>query len=181
MRGRTVESHDRVLDFWGTLIEFGKLKVPFEVIHIDAHPDMWVGSGMYLVSGFLHIDSRRSLAMLKRKQVHSGNYLTFAIVYGWIDLLVWVYLGSYSEGLPEWNGDDSSDLMQLSEREDRSSSIRDLPTAERECGVPFKILAWRKFKAGKPFDYIALSRSPSSTPPESDELIPVVEEYMKQI
>jgi len=179
--GRTVKNHDEVLDFWRTLIESGRLDVPFEVIHVDAHPDLCVGDGMYLASEFLHIDSERKLAMLEGKHVHSGNYLTFAIVYGWIALLVWVYLGSYSEGLPEWNGDARSDLMQLSEREDKSFFIRDLPAADRECGIPFKILAWHKFKAGEPFDYIALSKSPSATPPESDELIAVVEEYMKQI
>ena len=181
VQGRTVESHDGVLDFWHTLIESSKLKVPFEVIHIDAHPALWVGGGMYLASAFLHIDSGRVLAMLERKHVHSGNYLTFAIVYGWVGSLVWIYLRKHSKDLPKWDGDARYGLMQLNRREGKSSSIRDLSSVERECGVPFKILPWHKFRTSEPFDYIALSRSPNSTPTESDRLITVVEGYMKQI
>ena len=52
---------------------------------------------------------------------------------------------------------------------------------EREHGIPFKILPWNKFRTSETFDYIALSRSPNFTPPESDELIPVIEGYMRQI
>ncbi len=45
--GRTVESHDGILNLWSTLIESGDLRIPFEVIHVDAHPDMWAGGGLY--------------------------------------------------------------------------------------------------------------------------------------
>jgi hypothetical protein len=181
VQGRTVESHDGVLDFWHMLIESGGLRVPFEVIHIDAHPDLWVGGGLYLTSGFLHVDSERGLAMLKRKHVHSGNYLTFAIAYGWVGSLVWVPLRKRLKGLPKWDGDARSILIQFKKRKGEGSSIRDLPVVEREPGVPFKILPWNKFRTSETFDYIALSRSPSFTPPESDELIPIIEGYMRQI
>ncbi len=181
VQGRTVESHDGVLDFWRTLIESGGLRVPFEVIHIDAHPDLWVGGGLYLTSEFLHVDSERVLAMLKRKHVHSGNYLTFAIAYGWVGSLVWIPLRKHLKDLPKWDGDARSGLIQLKKRKGESSPIRDLPMVERERGVPFKILPWHKFRTSETFDYIALSRSPNFTPPESDELIPIVEGYMRQI
>jgi hypothetical protein len=69
VQGRTVESHDGVFDFWRTLIESGGLSVPFEVIHIDAHPDLWVGDGLYLTSAFLHVDTERRLAILNRKHI----------------------------------------------------------------------------------------------------------------
>ena len=181
VQGRTVESHDRVLDFWRILIKSSKLKVPFEVIHIDAHPDLLVVDGMHLASDFLHIDWGLGLTMLERKHVHSGNYLTFAIVYGWVGSLVWIHLRKSSKDLPKWDGDARSGLMQLKKRGGKSSYIRDLPTAERLHGVPFKILPWHKFRTSEPFDYIALSRSPNFTPLESDGLITVVEGYMKQI
>jgi hypothetical protein len=181
VQGRTVESHDGILDFWRTLIESNKLKVPFEVIHIDAHPDLWVADGLYMTSEFLYIDSGRGLAMLEKKNIHPGNYLTFAIVYGWVGSLVWITLRKHLKKLPKWNGDARSGLMQFKKREDKSSSIRDLPTVEKERCVSYKILPWHKFRTSEPFDYIALSRSPNSTPPESDVLIPVIEGYMKQI
>jgi hypothetical protein len=56
-----------------------------------------------------------------------------------------------------------------------------LSMAQRERGVPFEILPWHKFRTSKRFDYMALSRSPNFTPPESDALVPVIEEYMTQI
>ena len=180
VQGRTVESHDGVFDFWRTLIESGGLRVPFEVIHIDAHPDLWVGGGLYLKSEFLHVDSECGLAMLNRKHVHSGNYLTFAIACGWIASLVWVPLRKHLKGLPKWDGDARSDLIQFKKRKGEGP-IQDLPVVERDTGVPFKILPWHKFRTSETFDYIAFSRSPNFTPPESDELIPIVEGYMRQI
>jgi len=150
------------------------------VIHIDAHPDLWVGGGLYLRSEFLHVDSERGLAMLNRKHVHSGNYLTFAIAYGWIASLVWVPLRKHLKGLPKWDGDARSDLIQFKKRKGEGP-IQELPVVERDPGVPFKILPWHKFRTSETFDYIAFSRSPNFTPPESDELIPIVEGYMRQI
>ncbi len=181
VQGRTVDSHDEVLDFWRTLIESRELKAPFEVIHIDAHPDLLIVDGMYLASDFLHVDWGVGLAMLERRHIHSGNYLTFAIVYGWVGTLVWIHLRESSKHLPKWDGDARPDLIQHKRRRCTSSYLRDLPMAEMANGVPFKTMPWHKFRASEPFDYIALSRSPNLTPHESDELITVVEGYMKQI
>jgi hypothetical protein len=181
VQGRTVESHDGVLDFWRMLIESSRLRIPFEVIHIDAHPDMWAGVVLYLTPDFLHIDLERGLAMLKRKHVHSGNYLTFAIVYGWIASLVWVTPREHLKSPPKWDADARSILIQLKKRKGEDSPNRGFPVAERESGIPFKILPWNKFKTSETFDYIALSRSPNFTPPESDGLVPIIEGYMKQI
>jgi hypothetical protein len=121
VQGRTVESHDGVLDFWRMLIESGRLRIP------------------------------------------------------------WVTLRKHLKSPPEWDGDARSILIQLKKRKCESSPIRDLPTIERERGVHFKILPWYKFRTSEIFDYIAMSRSPNFTPPESDELVPIIERYMKQI
>jgi len=181
VQGRTVESHDGVLDFWRTLIESGRLRIPFEVIHIDAHPDLWIGSELCLTSEVLHVGSERGLEMLKNRHVHSGNYLTFAIAYGWVGSLVWLPLLKHLKNPPKWDGDARSGLIQLKKRKGESSCIRDLPILEKERGVPFKILPWHKFRTSETFDYISFSKSPNFTPPESDGLIIVVEGYMKQI
>jgi hypothetical protein len=180
VRGRTVESHNEIFDFWRTLIESGDLRAPFEVIHVDAHPDLWVGDGLFLMSEFLYVDSERLLAVLKRKHVHSGNYLTFAIASGWIASLAWVHLRKQLKGLSKWDADARSVLIQSKERKGEGL-FRELTMADRKHLVPFKILPWYKFRTREKFDYIALSRSPTFTPPESDELIPIVEGYMRQI
>lgn len=177
--GRTVETHDELIDFWHTLIESGVLRVPFEVIHIDAHPDLTVSSGLYETSGLLHIDSEHRLEILKRKDLHSGNYLTLAIAYGWIASLLWVPLHQTMEDLSQKYDNAGLGLVQFKGRKNRKSPKEDLSVVEWKSGVPFKILPWRKFRTSEPFDYMALSRSSSFTPPESDALIPVVEWYMR--
>jgi len=181
VQGRTVGSHDEVLDFWGTLVESGGLNIPFEVVHIDAHPDLWLGDGLSMRSEFLCVDSERGLANLKKKQINSGNYLTFAIAYGWVGSLVWVPLREHLKDLPKWDADARSILRLRKKKNLESSPIRDLPGIEREHGVPFKIIPWQRFRTRETFDYVALSKSPSFTPPESDRLIVVIERYMKQI
>jgi hypothetical protein len=181
VQGRIVESHDRVLDFWRTLIESNKLRIPFEVIHVDAHPDLWVGNVLYLTSDCLHLDLERGLALLKRKHVQSGNYLTFAIAYGWIGSLIWVPLLKYWKDLPEWDGDARSSLIQLMKRKGEGSHTRDSPEVEGERSVRFKIIPWHKFHTSGTFNYIALSKSPNFTPPGSDRLITIFKRYMKQI
>ena len=178
--GRTVESHHEVFYFWRTLIESGSLGVPFEVIHIDAHPDMWVGDGLYLVSEVLYVDSQLVLTMLRRKQLHPGNYLTFAIGHGWIASLIWVSLRSQPEGVPGQDEHARLAPTELSKRKDCGSQ-REVPAVMRDPPIPFKILPWRKFKTEETFDYVALCKSPDFTPPESDELVPIIEEYIKQI
>jgi hypothetical protein len=179
--GRTIESHDEVLDFWRTLIESGGLRVPFEVIHIDAHPDLSVRGGLYLTSGLLYIDSERGLAILRGEHVYSGNYLTFAIAYGWLASLVWVPLRKTLKDLPKRYGDAGHALMQPKNRKNGRLPVRCLSAVEWRSGVPFRILSWYKFRTSETFDYMALSRSPNFTPPESDALVPVVEGYMRQI
>jgi hypothetical protein len=167
--GRTIESHDEVLEFWRALVDSGRLSVPFEVIHVDAHPDLWAGDGVYMSFGFLHIDPGPGPGGLRKKQVHSGNYLTFAILYGWVSSLVWVPLGVRSKDVPVWDADA------------RSISRKAGKKAPCGSGIPFDIVPWQKFRAHETFDYVALSRSPGFTPLKSDRLITVIEEYMRQI
>ena len=181
VQGRTIESHEGVLDFWRSLIKSGGLRVPFEVIHVDAHPDLWVGDVLYLTSGLLHIESERGLEVLKRKLIHAGNYLTFAIASGWLASLIWVPLRQHLKARPKWDGDARSILIQLNKIRGKGSPGRHLSVMEREHGVPFKVIPWHKFSTRETFDYIALSKSPNFTPPESDALIPVIEGYMRQI
>jgi hypothetical protein len=180
VKGHIVESHDEVLNLWRRLIESNDLRVPFAVVHIDAHPDLWIGDGLSLTSGSLSIASEQGLAHLKKKHIHSGNYLTHAISYGWVSSLVWVPLGERLNGLPEWDADARSILKHRAKWEIESSSTHDLTRAESSHAVSFNILPWQRFRMSDTFDYMALSKSPNFTPPESDRLISVVERYMKQ-
>lgn len=178
-RGRMLEHHDGVFNFWHTLIEAGSLRIPFELTHVDAHPDLWVGGGLYLRTELLLFDPKIMLAMVSKKRLHPGNYLTFAIAYGWISALAWVTLSRNFKGQPKWDGDARSNLM-LFKKSKGNCPGQDAPTLKFP-GIPFKILPLSKFRTNETFDYMAVSKSPDFTPPESDKLIPVIEKYMKEI
>ena len=178
--GRILQTHSGVFDFWHTLIQSGNLRLPFDLIHIDAHPDIWVGDGLHLVSTFLHINAEVLRTSLSKKSILPGNYLTFAIAYGWISSLLWVSLQGQPDYLYELNGKMESNLMQLRKRRAESAG-RESDSAKDDLCIPFRILFWQKFRTREKFDYVAFSRSPDFTPLESDALIPIVEEYMKQI
>ena len=177
--GRTILTHDGVLDLWRMLIESGRLETPFEVVHVDAHPDLWTASGLTLAAGALHIDPERELATLSSKNIHAGNYLTFAVARGWISSLVWVPLGRRLKAPPAWDADARSEAGQL--KAERLESSQASVAAGDEKSVPFYVVSVQDFKMGVSFDYMALSRSPNFTPPQSDGLISVVEGYMRQI
>jgi hypothetical protein len=157
--GRVIERHDGVIEFWRLLMDSGRLSAPFEVTHIDAHPDLSVRGGLYLASGVLRVDHKGT--PLNRAGTHQGNYLSLAIVSGWLASLVWVPLTD-------------------TEHSGGEGRIFQPEGPEEQSGVPFRVLPWRKLWAGG-FDFMALSLSPDFTPAASDALVPVVREYMRQI
>jgi hypothetical protein len=114
------------------------------------------------------------MSILKTKPIHPGNYLTFALAYGWIGSLTWIPLVKYGEEIPAWDAD-ARTIMQFYKEESPENTL-----AENERGIPFQITPWDRFKTRVAFDYAALSKSPAFTPLESDRLVKVIEEYMKE-
>ncbi|APV45018.1 UPF0489 domain-containing protein [Dehalogenimonas formicexedens] len=169
--GRVIESHDLVLSFWQALIDSGDLKIPFDVIHVDAHPDLSVRGGLRLVSNRLYIDPAERSAFIE-DYVHSGNYLTFAIAMGWIGSLVWIPLLVPPKRLHK--ADQASNIREAGIAEESSGHF-----LRRGLGIPFKTLSRHNFKTRKSFDCMILSRSLAFTPPASDDLIPLISSYMK--
>jgi len=51
------------------------------------------------------MNQEEKLEMLKTEHAIPGNYLTFAIAYGWIASLVWVHLCRTLKALPNWYRD----------------------------------------------------------------------------
>lgn len=102
--GRIVAGHNESLFFWKELIEKGHLSIPFEVVHIDSHADLGLGTD---TQTFI---SRELLKWpVEERPNHSwhmncfgrecaegiADYLLFAIAYRWINKLT--YCGNPNE------------------------------------------------------------------------------------
>jgi len=87
--GRIVQGHNEALYYWEEKINKQELKIPFEVIHVDAHADLGFGNAAYT-----HIyDSMLGFPLEKRKEHNKyesfgdikqegiGDYLLFAFAY----------------------------------------------------------------------------------------------------
>ena len=140
-------------------------KFPFDVVHVDAHPDFAIEGVLRLSSGYLSVEKRQNVFNIEN--LNSGNYLTLAIVNGWLSSLLWVKL-------------DAARMPSLMETKSYGAGeIKKLPNRAAEAA--FGCVECSKYWAIEKFDYMVLSKSPEFTPVKSDFLVPVIEEYMEMI
>jgi hypothetical protein len=83
----TVEGHEEVLMLLNALVEAGTVKTPFDLIHIDAHPDM-----MDLDSKVIRLfDEADSVTSTLFQHAKAGDFLQYAVRSGWINRLWMVF------------------------------------------------------------------------------------------
>jgi hypothetical protein len=90
--GALVVHHDEAFDVWSRWLAAGRLRAPFEIVHVDAHSDLWTYGAEYLMTELLArpVEQRRDprrgpLAM------NEGNYLAFAVANHWVSQLTYVF------------------------------------------------------------------------------------------
>ena len=87
--GRIVVHHNESLFFWEELLGTGKLKDPFEVVHVDSHADLGLGSASnrFLQGEILTmpVEDRRKVRSYefngKTEFINIGDYLLWGIAY----------------------------------------------------------------------------------------------------
>ena len=96
--GRIVAGHNGALFFWKELINTGRLEVPFEVIHVDSHADLGLGtdSPTFIRKHLLKWTVEERPAHSQRincfgRECAEGiaDYLLFAVAYRWISKLTY--------------------------------------------------------------------------------------------
>lgn len=181
--GRLFETHDEALVFWNELRSEGKLKVPFEVTHIDAHSDLGIGkpgpgfalNSVITLDPSIRADISRYYQM---KQLDEANYLLFALAFRWVSGLENVR-----------NPNSRPDIPEFAFRNDvgEYSSIRLSSFASKlfeakngvEPTVPFTVYAdYNSFFANERYDYVSAARSPRYSPKEADALMGVIADYL---
>jgi hypothetical protein len=200
--GREVVEHADAFTIWQRWLSEGKLDVPFEVVHLDAHADLGLGDAgyLYLLSEFLALPlEQRKNPRFASNALNSGNFLTFAIANHWISKLTYVYptapprtdvaekkKSAYS-GCPNdllrvhfRDGDPTTGLVELRHynRKDAESAAmgRNIPPIHVEPAVPFECVADGGF-AFAGFTHMILAQSPQFTPPTADRLLSHIRNY----
>lgn len=95
--GRVMKHHVEAYLFWRELIESGKIEVPFEVTHIDAHSDLAFTPNTLYYSFLQSLDKERKEMFEQgivfeqdNPYLDSGNYLLDAVISGWIDRITYI-------------------------------------------------------------------------------------------
>ncbi len=96
--GRLVKHHVEAYFFWKELIETGKIKLPFEVTHIDAHSDLGFSINLEYSEFLKSLDKERKDEFNNginfdkyTEYLNSGNYLLDAVISKWINKILYVY------------------------------------------------------------------------------------------
>ena len=191
VRGCVVKHHHEALSVWKELIDTEQISGGLEVTHVDAHADLGITDPgrEYLLTDVLHRDvqDRRELEIAEDR-LNPENYLLFAIANRWISRLTFVPNHKWSwthHDLPNVHfkhGDVNSGAIQL--QIVAAENFNDWlfeggSPVGFEPEVPFSVKVASKFRSTGDFDFIVLAKSPGFTTEASDNLIPVIREYIE--
>lgn len=180
--GKVFETHDMALDYWEGLIKEGRLSIPFEVTHVDAHSDLGIGrpGPSFVLNNVLAMqpekrpDLKRYRDMVK---LDEGNYLLFALAFRWISSLENIRAPLSRPDIPPVIlacGRD--DLICMSSLPSKLMEVRNGP----EPAIPFSVYQdYTVFRAAGRYDFVSLAMSPRYTPEAADPLANVISRYFR--
>ena len=205
VHGSVVTNHHEVFFKWKDLIEQKQLIAPFHLTHIDAHADLGIadGSWTYILADYLKLPvSQRSNS---NKGISCGNYITYAIGARWIKDIDFIICENWRDDIPTFYLTQNSkskyefplkynsysfeiELRRINhDRIDeiifRDKEIEEVSESIGEPVVPFKITKIEDLdndKCNVQWDFIFLALSPGYTPTKSDDLVPIIKEYINE-
>lgn len=208
--GRIVKDHNESLLFWKELLDGEKLSEPFDVIHVDSHADLGLGSKSedFLQSSFLQksFKERRKIHEYEKNGeiigITIGDYLLWAIAYGMISSIIYCtnpngykddYLFSTLKDFQEeyifnkpvknyiqLKFNKSLKMPDYNDSDDYKKKY--LETAIKDPEVELLIIPTiEDVKFNGDFDYIVLAQSPNYTPESADYIMDLFKEYIEEI
>ncbi|RKX26455.1 MAG: hypothetical protein DRP45_03460 [Candidatus Zixiibacteriota bacterium] len=192
--GRIFEHHWDTYSFWQKLISSGRLRAPFEVIHVDAHSDLDYGeySWEYLTTKYLAKppEERRLVVTPRNGLITTGNW--FAIANRWICGLTFVHHRTWPDhpdnnDLPDYyfkDYDKSSGIIKmphLDPEQPNDAEIENWPIIHYEPEIPFCKMSVNDYAERRSFDFVSLSKSPPFTPASADRLVEIFREYIREV
>jgi hypothetical protein len=195
VEGRVIVHHHEAFHFWHELTDSGKLRTPFEVVHVDSHADLGFGDAgwAYLMGELLSLPlDRRSAPKEGFGGLNAGNFLAFALACRWLASLTYVHHPrAKGNDLLQYHFKDFDTSTNVLELKECRQNALDRTTHEenddgfgvisKEPQVRFSKINGADYSNVDKFDYVVLAKSPTFTPQESDQLIPVIQRYMRII
>ncbi|MBI4081671.1 MAG: UPF0489 family protein [Candidatus Lambdaproteobacteria bacterium] len=191
--GNIVTRHDQVFWCWRDLIAQGRLEVPFNLVHVDAHADMGLGdaSWVYICTEVLGLppDERTRVKADAINGVNEDSYLAFAIACRWIQSLTYVHhpnlnlqLGDippvHMRDLDVMSGAIQLKWYSLDDLQCVSFDTRRASPIALEPEVPLRRVVGTAYQAQTEFDFAFFSHSPRYTPASVDFMLGVASEYI---
>lgn len=179
--GFIVTHHHDAMKKWKFLIDNNKLSIPFEIVHIDSHSDLWGNNRQEYynqMNSLKKIFQLRELIAFKNNYINEGNYLLFAIWFNWIDKIT--YCANPAYDLPDIHNCIFKENTEFyGDKNDENLTIQLSPN-EKEVNFRFlkELDSMRNF--GK-YDYIIFSKSPDYTPKSLDFAIEIIKDYIDAI
>lgn len=195
--GKLLIHHDELYAEVKKLVQSGKTN-KVNIDHVDAHADLGLGDLCYK---YLFFNLLRKT--VKKRYDHDpnipdiqkmgpGNFLLYMIANRWIEELNYVHLSEECDDLNYIyfkNRSTSSGIIKLRvycknqipadfNPDHDMQFMKDTNPCKFEKDVPLITTHYKAFISTKKYDYIFLTQSPSHTPIESDELIPIIMQYI---
>ncbi len=175
--------HKEVFFKWKMMICDGILKVPFKVIHIDAHADMGFGNASctYIAEHFLAKPPEQRKLPLSGGPwaVNNCNFLAYALASRWISHLTYVTHPQYEDDI-QWvhmkDFSSTSGFVQMklfkigfTHRLSNPLDVKKLPF-KAEPDIPLDVISRSQFRTNTLPDFVFISQSPNYSPPAADKL-----------
>jgi hypothetical protein len=188
--GGVFEEHDELFDTLNELVQSKQLKVPFELVHVDAHADLGMGQWCpfeHLLTDLMHRPvHERTIPVRGQNGLNRGTVMLFIAACEWISKFHYVHHpddgSDFRELLLDWNDETEQISLQIpkctTDEMDRVTSYG--ATVDRwkmlsECCIPGRLIPFElstidSYAGPSDFDFVFLTRSPGFTPCKADAI-----------
>lgn len=194
--GRVFVEHDEAFDWWKSLISDGRLRTPFNLVHIDAHADMGMGDPAYryVMSTLLHLKplARTEPPRTGAYRLRPGNFLLFALACRWVGSLTYVCHPDTPRDnceihdVPDClfaDNDPVCRVLQLKKLpsgflDDSGARPEEYQPLQLEPPIPFELVEAADFQGDSRFAFASVAQSPRYTPPTADPLLDTIRAFL---
>lgn len=179
--GAIFDTHDKALDFWQARLSDGRLKAPFEVVHVDTHSDLAFGppGTGYVMNVVLSrpVVQRPSIETYRNgRELDEANYLLYALAFRWISKLTYVRNPKSHQDIPKQLLNEDGNILLRSYISAMMEGMNG-----REPLVPFEVVHDYRSFARTGYDFVTMAQSPRYSPKSADRIMELLRPYIIEI